>query len=160
MSKRKRKDGPDSRDGPGCLVTARHVLHTVSHCDPRTLSFETSYREIYTRALAGRGAEMLRIFITACWRLALCKDDTSDVRRRLVVIADVCLYLQRFAVLPLRHMALRVLQHPARLAVRRLYGVLRRGAFVRRCRRAFDEVRLRPGGSGFIQAKAEFETFI
>lgn len=141
------------------LLVSESVLREVCFGRPSLLSFEKSYRAIYIPALFGLADDLVKLFVKSCWRLALSRDDDKETLSRLRMVADVCRYLTKFTPHTPREMAARIARHPSRHAVRKLFHVFRWGGVVLRCRQAFDEVRFRPGGSGYAASEARFSLF-
>lgn len=140
------------------LIAPAEVLQQICFGCPSVMSYEASYRSIYSSASRGKADKMVKIFVQTCWRLLLSRDDDRDTLDRLKMVADVCLYLGRYLTSSPWSIATRIARHPCRRAVRKLFHVFTWGGLILKCRRAFDEVRFRPLASGYQVAAYEFDS--
>tara|TARA_B100000795_G_scaffold252015_1_gene221252 strand:+ start:399 stop:929 length:531 start_codon:yes stop_codon:yes gene_type:complete len=153
---------PELKDAQGDLKKLQKDMEMIVRYDENELKnvkFEVMYRNAYNLTVHGFGWDVFTIVKGVLKHAAL----TTRRARFLTIsklINDVCLYMD--AVFLVKHRLPSIAEYIEdvykTLKKRRaLLFVVRTVGLIARCKRAFDEVRLRPGASGALNLALRFK---
>jgi len=127
-------------------------------------TFERSYRAVYNMVLWRQGSVAYDIMRTHIARasLRLRRDEFGQAVHKLQAVAHyMCTTYCMVNELPdIETMAVVLYDRPAARGWRAIARIARWAGLIVRCRRAFDEVRLRPGASGALACADHFKFMV
>ena len=151
----------DTTRAKAYLMALRAGFRAVLANQAKQLTFTDLYNMAY-RLVLWKCGEQLYVLCTDLLRLASLCTRESAFFAFAVMVRDITMYSERTHILikhrvPLREYAKGVYARNVARLWRRVRHVGIKGAHVTRWRAAFDEVRFRPGGSGWLAARERFE---
>ena len=146
------------------LAALRAGFLAILACRAKELTFTQLYNMAYRLNLWKWGEQLYDLCTGLLRRASLCTRERAFFAFA-VMVRDITMYSERTYILiknraPLREYAKGIYARDVARRWRRVRHVGIKGAHITRWRAAFDEVRFRPGGSGWLVARESFEGLV
>ena len=146
------------------MAGVEHALRMVWKCQTSELNFSAIYNMAYKLVLWKQGDKLYELCVGFVRRASLCMREEPFLVFAIMV-RDLTMYIERTYVsaqkrTPLIEYARQAYAREVARLWRRVRHVAVKGARITLWRAAFDEVRFRPGGSGWLQARESFQGLV